>query len=394
MTRRTSPVATLRAIIDTVRDTQVTFLAAAVAYFGFLSLIPLLLLAITLGAALGIDVSGEVIALVGTMVTSAGEDAIANALDASGAGSGITIIGVGVLLWSTLRVFRALDVAFSAIYGISSPKPLHRQLIDASLVFATISVAVVAVIAVGVVLPALRLGPLAQVVGPITLVVTLTLAFGPMFYRFPDVDMTVREILPGTVFAAGGWTVMATVFAIYAQNVAAFQLYGVLGAALLVVTWLYLSGIIIMVGAVVNAVLAGRTEDDADGIADEDRDRHRTGPAPDVAAIGREVEELRESLDEKTVSKADLERDLEQYVRRKLRRGKARGWGPYLVLLYGTIMTLGAFYWLDGGWAILAMIVVWLSTLGLYVLMVLFGVGVSALGLPGSLLDRIRDRRS
>jgi membrane protein len=392
VTRISSTVRTLRAVIDTIRDTQVTFLAAAVAYFGFLSLIPLLLLAITLGAALRIDVSGEVIAIMGNMVTAAGEDAIANALDASGARSGVTIIGVGVLLWSSLRVFRALDVAFSAIYGISSPKPIHRQLIDAVMVFVTISVAVVGVIAVGVVLPALRLGPLAQVVGPLTLVVTLTVAFVPIFYRFPDVDLTVREILPGTVFAAAGWTILATVFSIYAQTVPTFQLYGVLGAALLVVTWLYLSGIIIMVGAVVNAVLGGRTDDDADGIADEDR--QPTGPAPDVAAIGQEVEELRESLEEKTVSKADLESDLERYVRRKLRRGKARGWGPYLVLLYGTIMTLGAFYWLDGGWAILAMLVVWLSTLGLYVLMVLFGVGVSALGLPGSLLDRIRDRRS
>jgi membrane protein len=392
VTRISSTVRTLRAVIDTIRDTQVTFLAAAVAYFGFLSLIPLLLLAITLGAALRIDVSGEVIAIMGNMVTAAGEDAIANALDASGARSGVTIIGVGVLLWSSLRVFRALDVAFSAIYGISSPKPIHRQLIDAVLVFVTISVAVAGVIAVGVVLPALRLGPLAQVVGPLTLVVTLTVAFVPIFYRFPDVDLTVREILPGTVFAAAGWTILATVFSIYAQTVPTFQLYGVLGAALLVVTWLYLSGIIIMVGAVVNAVLGGRTDDDADGIADEDR--QPTGPAPDVAAIGQEVEELRESLEEKTVSKADLESDLERYVRRKLRRGKARGWGPYLVLLYGTIMTLGAFYWLDGGWAILAMLVVWLSTLGLYVLMVLFGVGVSALGLPGSLLDRIRDRRS
>jgi membrane protein len=392
VTRISSTVRTLRAVIDTIRDTQVTFLAAAVAYFGFLSLIPLLLLAITLGAALRIDVSGEVIAIMGNMVTAAGEDAIANALDASGARSGVTIIGVGVLLWSSLRVFRALDVAFSAIYGISSPKPIHRQLIDAVMVFVTISVAVAGVIAVGVVLPALRLGPLAQVVGPLTLVVTLTVAFVPIFYRFPDVDLTVREILPGTVFAAAGWTILATVFSIYAQTVPTFQLYGVLGAALLVVTWLYLSGIIIMVGAVVNAVLGGRTDDDADGIADEDR--QPTGPAPDVAAIGQEVEELRESLEEKTVSKADLESDLERYVRRKLRRGKARGWGPYLVLLYGTIMTLGAFYWLDGGWAILAMLVVWLSTLGLYVLMVLFGVGVSALGLPGSLLDRIRDRRS
>jgi hypothetical protein len=57
-------------------------------------------------------------------------------------------------------------------------------------------------------------------------------------------------------------------------------------------------------------------------------------------------------------------------------------------------MTLGAFNWLSGGWAILAMIVVWLSTLGLYVLFVLFGAGLSVAGVPGRVADAVRDRRS
>ena len=57
----------------------------------------------------------------------------------------------------------------------------------------------------------------------------------------------------------------------------------------------------------------------------------------------------------------------------------------------GTAMTLGAFRWLDGGWAIGAMIVIWLSTLGLYTLMMLVGFGVSAAGVPGRVGGRISD---
>ena len=52
-------------------------------------------------------------------------------------------------------------------------------------------------------------------------------------------------------------------------------------------------------------------------------------------------------------------------------------------------MTIAAFALLNGGWAILAMIVVWLSTLGLYVLMALVGLAGAALGLPGRLRDWI-----
>lgn len=124
------------------------------------------------------------------------------------------------------------------------------------------------------------------------------------------------------------------------------------------------------------------------------------GAAPDIAALEREVDELREELstfesdvEERTVDRSSLERELKGYVRRRLRRGHATGWGPYLVLLYGTAMTIGAFYYLRGGWAILAMIVLWLSTLGLYVMMVLVGAGISLLGLPGRTREAITDWR-
>jgi hypothetical protein len=50
-------------------------------------------------------------------------------------------------------------------------------------------------------------------------------------------------------------------------------------------------------------------------------------------------------------------------------------------------MTIAAFYLLSGGWAILAMIIVWLSTLGLYTLMVLVGAGITALSAPGRAVD-------
>ena len=58
----------------------------------------------------------------------------------------------------------------------------------------------------------------------------------------------------------------------------------------------------------------------------------------------------------------------------------------------GTAMTLGAFFFLRGGWAILAMLVVWLSTLGLYALMLIVGTTVTVAGLPGRLRDRFERR--
>jgi Flp pilus assembly protein TadB len=96
-------------------------------------------------------------------------------------------------------------------------------------------------------------------------------------------------------------------------------------------------------------------------------------------SLGERVSALEAELEATTVAREDLEAELRRYVRRRQRRGHARGWGPYLVLLYGTAMSIGAFYFLSGGWAILAMVVVWLSTLGLYVAFVLAGMGIAIL---------------
>ena len=114
-----------------------------------------------------------------------------------------------------------------------------------------------------------------------------------------------------------------------------------------------------------------------------------TDPAPDIGQLHEELRELRRDLREfeddvetRTVKRELLEAELKRYVRWRQRRGYARGWGPYLVLLYGTAMNLGAFYYLDGIWAILAMIVLWLSTLGLYTLMIIVGFSLYMASMP------------
>ena len=145
-----------------------------------------------------------------------------------------------------------------------------------------------------------------------------------------------------------------------------------------------------------------RTSDNARPDAEEQSsDDERAEPVPDVAALADEIEALNEDLltfadevEERTVDRDRIEQELKGYVRKQIDRGHARGWGPYLVLLYGTAMTLGAFYWLRGWTSIVAMFVVWTSTLGVYALMVIFGFGIGALGLPKRLAERLRSRRS
>jgi hypothetical protein len=122
-----------------------------------------------------------------------------------------------------------------------------------------------------------------------------------------------------------------------------------------------------------------RLRADVDALADRSvSDDDVSGVRDAVRSVRGDLDDLREHVDERTVRREDFEAELRRYVRKRVRRGHATGWGPYLVLLYGTVMTVAAYYYLGDPWAILAMLVVWLSTLGLYVFMVVVGTAVGA----------------
>jgi len=133
---------------------------------------------------------------------------------------------------------------------------------------------------------------------------------------------------------------------------------------------------------------------------DDAGDWERPQGAPDVAALQEEVSRLRaefdsfeEDVEQRTVDKPAVESELKRYVRSRMRRGRARGWGPYLVLLYGTVLILGAFSSLDGPYAIGAMLILGLSTLGLYTLFIIVGIGLNLLETPAKAVDYARRRK-
>lgn len=466
---RQSVISDIRLLVEVVQTRQLPFLAAAIAYYAFLSVIPLIIVGVTVATAIaGQTLAVELLGALDAFLTPEGANLIEQTLvDGPGRG-GVTIVGIGVLLWGSLRVFRGLDIAFSQIYGVPGPKSLPEQLRDALFVFVAIGVAVGATVTISTILPLVGI-PIARLSSTITLLFVLIVVFYPMYYVFPGRSVGLREAVPGAVFAGVGWTVLGAGFGIYTANAGAFQLYGVLGGVLLLLVWFYFGGLIILVGAAINVVISSSDRDRqlqqgplrglsqrasmTDGPTDNQDDRNgpdkRTSAGPDnhdtaadegephadgtqepqegagtpheetatpleeattpsgrrdpdvsarltqedIDELRREIDELEERLDDQTVHRTEIERDLKQYVRSRMRRGHATGWGPYLVLLYGTVMTLGAFVFLGGGWAILAMLVIWLSTLGLYTLMVLVGVTVNAVSIPGRVIDKLRSLR-
>ncbi|SDR35270.1 YihY/virulence factor BrkB family protein [Natronobacterium texcoconense] len=425
------------------RSEQLTLLAAGVAFYGFLSLIPLVMLAVGVAVTLGgEDLAARVTEAGSEFLTPSAQELLATTvLDGSGRRSA-TVLGSAGLLWGASRALRGLDGAFSAVYGTTRSKSMIDTVRDSTIAFVVITLGLAAVAAleffVGAA-PYIRVAYL----GDSFVVLGLAVTFLPLYVLFPGEPVEIREAIPGTMIAAVGWFALTRLFSRYAWIAAEYTVYGALGAVFFVLIWMYASAMLLIFGAICNAVLAGRevdrqlqspgarqvrtgamvddatsADDGTENTGDETGTGGETDPRSDASAastatsrtrdrsddpeaLREEIERLRDRVDEfessvesRTVEKSSLESDLKRYVRRRIYRGHARDWGPYLVLLYGTAMAIGAFYYLEGGWAILAMFVVWTSTLGVYALMVLFGAVLSVLGVPGRLRDRVSDWRS
>ena len=417
----TAIIDTARRVVDVALDRQVTFLAAAIAYYAFVSLVPaLLLLVVVASTVFGETIAARLVTATGEFLTPAGQGAVTAAISSAGGRTGASVLGLGVLLWSTLKVFRGLDTVFGTLYGVEERPTLSKQVTDAIAVVFAVGIGIGTMVAVGAFVAAANAIPAVEAASFLVLPVVLVVVFFPLYYLLPEPSISVRETLPGAVFTAVGWTFLQAGFQVYAASAGQYQVYGVIGGILLLLTWLYFAAVVVVVGGVVNVVLADRDlprphsvdrqlqhdrgrltgmNGESDGAADGG-DEERPRGAPDVAALREELSELRAEFDEfeddveqRTVDKPAVEAELKRYVRSRMRRGHARGWGPYLVLLYGTVLTLGAFSLLDGLYAIAAMVILGLSTLGLYTLFIIVGIGLNLLETPGKALEYARDRK-
>jgi membrane protein len=254
-----------------VSEKRVTFIAASLAYYAFVSLIPLLLLLLLVATVFGGPELAETIRQqAGSSLPESAGELLSQALESDTTTGGATVAGgvsLLVLLWSALKVFRGLDVAFSRAYGRDAggiAEQVKNGLVTLVAVVVGIAVTVVTGAAISVARDVgydlvFRGISFVGTVGNLLLLAALTLTLLPLYYVLPGTGITVREALPGAAFAAVGWTLLQTAFRIYAGNAGSYEAYGVLGAVLLLVTLLYFAGMVLLLGVVLNAVLAGRT---------------------------------------------------------------------------------------------------------------------------------------
>lgn len=255
-----------------VNDKNLFLIAGGVTYYVLLALFPALVALVSL-YGLAFDksqVETQIQAMSGVLPDSARQligTEMHQIVSASGGALSIgAIIGVLFALWSASRGMSGMMSALDVAYGETETRSLIRfNLIALGMTLALIVGGVLAIVLVAGV-PAVVSSLTSSGAGgiikwvvviaewPFLMIVIMTLL--ALLYRFaPDRHPPRwRWVTPGAIVGTVLWIIGSILFSVYVANFSNYNAtYGSLGAVVVLLTWLYLSAFVVVLGAEINA---------------------------------------------------------------------------------------------------------------------------------------------
>lgn len=90
----------------------------------------------------------------------------------------------------------------------------------------------------------------------VIIVLALLLAFAIVYHYAPNVERSFKLVTPGSIFAVAMLIFTSLVFSFYTKNFADYNAaYGSIGAVIILMLWLYMAGLVTLVGSEINALL-------------------------------------------------------------------------------------------------------------------------------------------
>ncbi|HEX8066903.1 MAG TPA: YihY/virulence factor BrkB family protein [Thermoleophilaceae bacterium] len=281
--------AILKRTIGEFQDDRLTDWAAALTYYGVLSLFPMLIVLVALLGVVGEE--GTIDSLIASF-QQAGMGGFADDVEAplrgvvenkGGAGA---LLGFGLLgaLWSASGYVGAFTRAANTIYEVEEGRPFWK-LRPLQVLMTLVMVLLVALVALAIVLT----GSLAEAIGdaiglgdsavavwsiakwPAMLAIVMT-TFALLYYVAPNVRQPrFRWVTPGGVLAVLLWVAASAAFALYVANFGSYnKTYGTLGGAISFLVWLWLTNLALLLGAEFDSELERERELEAGLPAEEE----------------------------------------------------------------------------------------------------------------------------
>ena len=295
---------------------NVGLVAAGVAFYGFLALVPLLgLIVMVYGLvaepqtvvsnmrALTDILPNNVAQFIGEQLLGAVE----TAKDTRGLG---ILVALAFAFYGGSNGAGAIITALNIAYQEKEKRSLARFYLIAlvmtlaAVVFAVLALAATAAIAfLGELLPeasafTVAASKAAAYVG----LVVIAAGVAATLYRYAPSreDARWEWITPGSLFAAVTWLLLTLVFGYYVTSVADYNAtYGSLGAVIALLTWMYLSAYVFVIGAELNSEIEHQTAKDSTTGEPEPMGQRGAWAADNVAANVGAEEQVKQETDDK-----------------------------------------------------------------------------------------------
>jgi YihY family inner membrane protein len=263
------------ALKRTVKEFQtdnLTDWAAALTYYGVLSLFPGILVLLTLVGLAGQNAQQTLIENVRELAPGSLRQVIENAITNLGSGQNtagvLAILGLLGALWSASGYIAAFMRASNAIYDVPEGRPIWKTTplrVGLTLLFAVLlSVCALAVVITGTVAQQvgdlIGVGSAAVMVWDIAkwpvLVVVVSFMFALLYWAAPNAKQGFRWVSPGGMLGVVIWIAASAAFAFYVANFGSYnKTYGSLATVIIFLVWLWISNIALLLGAEFNAEL-------------------------------------------------------------------------------------------------------------------------------------------
>jgi membrane protein len=245
--------------------------SAAMSYFGLMALFPALLLLFALSNKIA---AGSELLTHAVDVYPGSAKFLRETIEAfSDLGLGAIVTCVVIVFWAGSWVFAVIERALNRIWGTVSRTFLHGRALTIGMVGLVGVLLALSVLGTSILVAfremAVRLSPrqlerytlLASVGSAFwqvlfaTVSYLVTVALFVLVYRFmPKAEVTLRDTLPGAFLAGALWEIAKYVFAASLGYFHYDQIYGSVGAVVAVLTWSYVSSLILLFGAQLTAV--------------------------------------------------------------------------------------------------------------------------------------------
>jgi membrane protein len=271
--RKRSLAGALRRTVREFREDNLTDWAAALTYYGIFSIFPALLALVSVLGLIGRSATQPLLDNVGSVAPGPAKQIFTSAIQNLQKGQGtagiLFAVGLVAALWSASGYVAAFMRASNAIYEVDEGRPIWKA-IPVRIGITIVTVLLLTVSALAVVLT----GPLAHRVGDIigvgsqavtiwniakwpVLLLIVSFMFAVLYWAAPNVKHPkFRWVTPGGVLAVILWIVASAAFALYVASFGHYnKTYGSLGGVIVFLMWLWISNVVILLGAEFNAEL-------------------------------------------------------------------------------------------------------------------------------------------